>query len=384
MVNRKIKICYVVAADITLKYILKSNLHYLKENGYEVYIVCSKGKWLDEISREGFNVKVIEIKRKISPFYDFLSIFKLFNYFKKEKFDIVHTFTPKPGLIGQLSARLAGIPFVFHTIFGFYFNESTPYLKRKFFVFIEKIASVFSTKIFFRNQEDFNFAIKKGIGNKSKNKYFGDGIDIERFNPQKFSKEFVEEKKKSINLSLRIPIVGIVARLVKEKGYIDLFSAFKKIVEKFPEAVLLVVGPEDLAKKDNFNKEIVKDFGIDNNVMFLGERTDVDEIYSILDVFVLPSYREGFSHSVMEACSMGLAIVATNIRGCREAIENEKTGLLVPTKNPERLAEAIIYLLSNKELAKKMGENARKKALSEFDEKVIFKETNKEYQKNIL
>ena len=384
MGNRKIKICYVVAADITLKYILKSNLYYLKENGYEVYIVCSKGKWLDEISREGFNVKVIEIKRKISPFYDFLSIFKLFNYFKKEKFDIVHTFTPKPGLIGQLSARLAGIPFVFHTIFGFYFNESTPYLKRKFFVFIEKIASVFSTKIFFRNQEDFNFAIKKGIGNKSKNKYFGDGIDIERFNPQKFSKEFVEEKKKNINLSLGIPIVGIVARLVKEKGYIDLFSAFKKVVEKFPEAVLLVVGPEDLAKKDSFNKEIVKDFGIDNNVMFLGERTDVDEIYSILDVFVLPSYREGFSHSIMEACSMGLAIVATNIRGCREAIENEKTGLLVPTKNPEKLAEAIIYLLSNKELAKKMGENARKKALSEFDEKVIFKETNKEYQKNIL
>ena len=384
MNSGKIKICYVVAADITLKFILKGNLKYLKDKGYDVYVVSSQGKWLDEIINEGIKVKVIEVKRKITPLFDILSVFNLFFYFKKEKFDIVHTFTPKPGLIGQLSARLAGVPFVFNTIFGFYFNESTPYLKRRFFVFIERVSSNFSTKIFFRNKEDFNVAIKERIGNAIKNKYFGDGIDIERFNPENFSNDFLEEKKKRLNISLNVPVVGIVARLVKEKGYVDLFSAFKRVIEIFPNAILLVVGPEDLIKRDSFNKSIVKDFKIEKNVIFLGERTDVNEIYSILDVFVLPSYREGFSHSIMEACSMSLAVVATDIRGCREAIEHNKTGLLVPVKSSEKLAEAIIYLLSNRDLAKNMGKNAREKALREFDERVIFEKTNKEYEKVIL
>lgn len=379
MNNRKIKICYVASADITLKFLLLNHIKFLKDKGYKVSAVCSPGKWVEDLRSRGIEVKTIKMKRKITPFFDIISFFMLLSYFKKEKFDIIHTFTPKPGLLGQISARLAGAPVIFNTIFGFYFSPDSSYFKKSFFALIEKIAAKFSDRIFFRNKEDFNTAKEKKIGNGRKNIYMEDGINILHFYPEKFSQNFIKEKKKKLRINLKAPVVGILARLVAEKGYLELFSAFKKVLEKFPSAILLSVGSGDKEKKDSIDPAIVKDFGIENNVMFLGERTDVDEIYSVIDVFVLPSWREGFSHSLMEASAMAKPTVATDIRGCREIVEHDKTGLLVPPKNAEKLAEAIIYLLSNSDKAAQMGFEARKKAEVEFDERNIFEKTEKVY-----
>lgn len=380
-INKKIKVCYVVAADITLKFLLLGNIKFLMGKGYDVHVVCSPGKWLAELESLGITVKRTEIKRQITPIFDLISLLNLFWYFKKEKFDMVHTFTPKPGLIGQLAAKLAGVPIIVNTIFGFYFHDSTSYLKRKFYILIEKISGSISDVIFFRNEEDFKTARIEKIGTATKNKYLGDGIDIVRFNPEKFSKEFIEEKKKKLGINLNVPIIGIVARLVKEKGYVELFLALKKVLEKFPNVILLAVGPEDLTKKDAFSKDIVKEFGIEKNVLLLGERTDVDELFSLMDVFVLPSHREGFSHSIMEASAMALPIIASDIRGCRGAIDHGSTGILIPPRNVESLANAIIYFLENPDIAKKMGQAASKKAEREFNESVIFEKTEEEYRK---
>lgn len=383
MEKSKIKICYVASADITIKFLLFSNIEFVKKKGYDIFAVCSRGKWSSDLQKHGINIKTIKIKRKISPFSDLVSIFQLFLYFKKEKFQIVHTFTPKPGLLGQLAAKFAGVPIVANTIFGFYFHERTPYLKRKFFIFIEKIAAKCSSVIFFRNKEDFKTAEIEKIGNGKKNKYSGDGIDIVRFNPARFSEDFIKEKKAKIGLRPDVPVLGIVARLVKEKGYIELFEAFNKVIEKFPEAVLLVIGSSDLGKKDPINPAVVKNYGIEKNVFFLGERTDIDEIYPLMDIFVLPSWREGFSHSIMEASAMARPIIATNIRGCRGAVEHGVTGLLVSPKKSQKLAEAIIYLLSNSGTAKRMGQAARKKAEKEFDERIVFDRIEEEYSRLI-
>ena len=117
--------------------------------------------------------------------------------------------------------------------------------------------------------------------------------------------------------------------------------------------------------------------------IFLGERVDVDEIYSLIDIFVLPTHREGVGASILEASAMEKPIIATNIRGCREAVDNGKTGILVPLKNPEKLAEVIIYLFNNPEKAKEMGRKGREKILKEFDEKIIFSRIKIEYQRLI-
>ena len=379
------KICFVVAVDMTLKFILLSELRFFKDKGYRVSVICSPGKWLESIKKEGITVKEITIKRKaFTPFSDLISLGKLFFYFKKEKFDAVLTFTPKPGLLGQLAAKMAGVPIIINTIFGFYFQENTPLIKRKLFIFIERIAATCSDFIFFRNKEDFETAKKEKIIKNINAEHIGDGINIEKFNKKRFSKEFIIAKKKNIGIGLEKLVIGIVARLVKEKGYMELFKAYKKVLEVFPSAKLLVVGPSDLQKKDSLNLDIIKNFSIEKNVLFLGERTDVDELYSIMDIFVLPSYREGFPHSVMEASAMSLPVVTTDVRGCRNAIEPNVTGILISPKNSGELAKAIISLLSDSIKAKKMGEAGRKKAEKDFDKNILLQKMEKKIKQLLL
>jgi len=375
----KMKICFVASVDMTLKFILLSQMKYFSRKGYDVTAVCSDGKWVEGIRKQGIKIKTIEIKRKISPLSDLVSLFNLVRYFRKEKFDIICTHTPKAGLLGQLASKISGVPITANTIFGFYFNESTPYLKRKFFVAIEKIAGKCSDIIFFRNKEDFETAKKEGIGKRALRVYTGDGIDIERFNKNKFPEGFVENNKRELEIAPGKIVVGIVARLVREKGYLELFKAFKEVVEKFPNAVLIIVGGTDFDKKDKIDPSIIKDFGIQNNVLYLGERTDVDELYAIMDIFVLPSWREGFSHSIMEATAMSLPVIASDIRGCRGAVDNKETGLLISPKNYQELSRALCYLISNPKVLKEMGGKARQKAEKEFDERIFFNKIDEEF-----
>lgn len=384
MIKNNLKICLVASVDITVKFLLLSQIKFFQEKGCDVHVVCSPGKLLKDIETQGIKIRTITIKRKIfAPISDIVSLFRLFFYFKKEKFDIVFTFTPKPGFLGQISAKLAGVPIILNTIFGFYFHENTPYLKRKFFIFIEKIAGKCSSFVFFRNIEDFKTAQKEKIITQGKAEFIGDGIDISKFDSKRFSLDFIKNKKEKLGIDQNVFVVGIVARLVKEKGYLELFSAFKKVIEKFPKTLLLVIGSADTKKFDSIEISIVKDFDIEKNILFLGERNDIDEIYSVMNAFVLPSYREGFSHSIMEASAMSLPIITSDVRGCRGAVDNGVTGILVPAKDSEKLAEAIVHFLENPEKIKHMGIFGRQKAQREFDERIVFGRIKKEYDRLI-
>lgn len=331
--SRKIKICYVTSIDITLKFILLNHLKFLINEGYDMYAVCSQGKWIKDIEKEGIKVKTIRFKRKISLISDLISFIKLFFYFKKERFNIVHTHTIKASLIGQLAAKIAGIPIIVNTIHGFYFQKTDSWLKRKIFILIERIVAKCSDLIFFVNKEDMKTLIKEKICLPDLTRYFGGGVDIERFNPERFSENFIIRKKKELGIPPDKKIIGIVARLVAEKGFLELFEAFQNVLNKFPNTLLLVVGPKEPEKKDAINPTIVKKYKIEKNVIFLGERTDINEIYMLMDIFVLPSHREGLGISLLDAQAMGKPVVATNIRGCREAVDDGKTGILIPLKD---------------------------------------------------
>lgn len=383
MDKKPIKICFVASADITVKYLLLSNIKFLEQKGYDVTVVCSKGAWIESLRAQGFNITTIGLKRNITPLFDIISLGRLWWYFRGQAFDIVHTYTPKPGLLGQLAARLAGVPLVFNTIFGFYFHEAMPPFKRALFVLIEKAAALFSTDIFFRNQEDFQTAAAEGIGKAGKRIYVGDGIDLLRFYPEKYPRETLAREKEKLGIAADAPVIGIVARMVKEKGYLVLFEAFKTVLEDFPKAVLVIVGPPDKEKSDSINAFAAAKFGIEQSTRFLGERTDVDMLYSLFDVFVLPSFREGFSHSIMEASAMAKPIVASDIRGCRGAVEHRVTGLLVRAKDAPALAEALIYMLSHPKEAAAMGDAAREKAKKEFNEQYVFEKTERAYRQYI-
>jgi glycosyltransferase involved in cell wall biosynthesis len=379
MEPKKIKVCCVASVDITLKFMLFNQLKFLQSQGYEVSAVCSPGKWLKGIEKEGIRVKTIGFKRKMSLFSDIVSFFCLYSYFKKEKFHIVHTHTLKPEFYGQIAAKLAGVPIIINTLHGFDFTEDAPFLEKKFFLLLEKIAAKCSDLIFSISKKIIDIAIEEKICEPHLIKYLGRDIDIERFDPNRFNDKFILKKKRELGISAKKKIVGIVARLVVEKGYLDLFSAFKIILNKFPDTVLLIIGQEEPEKRDALQKDIVKNYGIENNVIFLGERTDVEELYSLMDVFILPSYREGIGASILEASAMERPVIATNVGGCSEAVDDGKTGVLVPVKNPGKLAKAIIYILSNPLEAKKMGRAGRKKIIKEFEKSLVFERLNKGY-----
>ena len=194
------------------------------------------------------------------------------------------------------------------------------------------------------------------------------------------SKQFILNKKKQLAINPQKRIVGIVARLVEEKGYLELFEAFKDVLLKFPDTLLLIVGPKEPEKKDRINPSIAKKYNIQKNTLFLGERFDVDEIYPLMDIFVLPTHREGVGASILEASSMERPVIATNVGGCPEAIDDNKTGILIPLKDVKKLSEAIIYLFDNPEIAKEMGQCGRQKILKEFNQKLIFDILKTEYQ----
>ncbi len=381
--HKKIKICYVVSVDIMARFILLNQLIFLKKEGFDVYLICSPGKWTKEIQEEGIKVENIRFKRRIDPFSDAIALIKLFLYFKKEKFDIVHTHTPKISLLGQVAAKLAGVPIIVNTIHGFYFQKTDSWKRRTLFMSVEKIAAKCSNLIFFVNREDMKTAIEEKICSPRFIKYFGGGVDMERFNPERFSEEFIKGKKQQLGVPENNRVIGILARLVKEKGYEDLFCAFEKILKNFPHTTLVVIGPLELEKKDFIDPAIVKDYHIEKNVLFLGERIDVDEIYAAMDMFVLPSYREGLGISLLEASAMKKPVVATDIRGCREAVEDGAGGILIPRGDVEALKEAVLYVMTHQTEAKKMGENGRLKVKEEFNEKIVFDRIKREYSRLI-
>ncbi len=173
--------------------------------------------------------------------------------------------------------------------------------------------------------------------------------------------------------------MGFVGRLVKEKGILELLCAAQIVLQQIPETRFLIIGPVDESKSDALTPRIAERYGVSEHCIFTGMRQDMPVLYSLMDVFVLPSHREGFPVSVMEASAIGLPCIVTNVRGCREAIEDKYNGLVVPLGDVRALTDAILDLLTNRDKAQKMAENGKQVALRNFDERRVFKTVETEY-----
>ncbi|MDZ4232093.1 MAG: glycosyltransferase family 4 protein, partial [Candidatus Pacearchaeota archaeon] len=329
----------------------------------------------------GVSVHQATITRRLfTPVADLIALVNLILFFQRERFDIVHTHTPKASFLGQIAAFLTRVPVRVTTIHGLYFQRGSSWQKKMIFIPIEYIKARIVHRAFSVNTEDVEYLIEKGIYPSEKIVYMGGGVDLRKLDPAKFSRGFVERKRQSLKIKPGAKVVGIVARLVKEKGFLPLFEAFAEVKKQVPEAILLVVGPEEPEKEDALDPKEVSRYGIEESVIFLGERTDVEELYPVMDVFVLPSFREGLGLSILEASAMKVPVVASDIRGCREGVEDGVTGFLVPSNNPERLAEALVRVLKNPQEAKKMGEAGRRRVEREFNEEVVFAKMVKQYR----
>ncbi|MFO7914959.1 MAG: glycosyltransferase family 4 protein [Candidatus Krumholzibacteriales bacterium] len=360
------------AVDYTAYFLLRPLGRGLREAGYQVTFCCSPGRGLELLSEEGFRVRGIRVSRNYNLFSHLISFFRLYSYLKSENFDVVHTHTPVASLIGRLAARLAGIGTVVYTAHGFYFHEGMSGAARKLYIFLEKMGGRFSDLIFVQSMEDYRDAESEGIAPAEKLVHIGNGVNPSLFGDEKHLSER-DVLREEFGITDQ-PVVGFVGRIVREKGVFDLIRAAAEVKKDFNNVKFLLIGEELESGRCGCRPELEKiigENGLSRNVILTGKREDVPAVLTLLDLFVLPSYREGMPRSVLEAMASSLPVVASDIRGCREEVIAGETGLLVPPGDFRALASAIRTILGNPRLASSMGKKGREMVLKRHDERVI-------------
>ena len=374
------RLVHLTTTDISLALLLGPQLRAFGEAGYEVIGMSAPGPYVAELEASGIShVPLRHATRAAAPGRDLLALAELRRCFRQLKPDVVHTHNPKPGIYGRLAARAAGVPAVVNTVHGLYAQPQDPWRRRAVVYGLERLAATCSQAELVQNPEDVDTLVRIGIP-RDKLTLLGNGVDLDRFDPDRVDRSAVARARQEIGAGPGDVVCGAVGRLVWEKGYRELLAAAVAVRERFPRARFAVIGPGDPGKTDALSTSDIESARA-AGVVFLGLRRDVEVLYRAMDVYVLASYREGFPRSAMEAAAMGLPIVATDIRGCRQVVERGVTGLLVPPRDPAALARALCELVADPGRRASMGAAARSRALREFDQRRVIDITLATYER---
>ncbi|MBR0571635.1 glycosyltransferase family 4 protein [Microvirga sp. STS03] len=355
-------------------------------NHYEVVGVASKGELLRRVSEEQ-NIRVVGINmtRIVSPISDLISLCKLYLLFKKEKPQIVHTHTPKAGLIGMLAAWLARVPVRMHTVAGLPLLEADG-IKRKILVLTERLTNACACNVYSNSYKMMEIMLDNDLCSPSKLGVIGNGssngIDTNYFAPSSINNTAKENLKAELKISSTDKVLCFIGRVVSDKGINELVSAFLNLVNQNPNLKLLLIGPLE-PELDALNKQTENAVLNHPNICFADYQEDVRPYLAVSDIFVFPSYREGFPNVVMQAGAMGVPCIVSNINGCNEIIEHGKNGLIVPSKDSEALEDAIHFLLNDDKALQQMADVSREIIIKRYDQKYVWQELLKEYRKQM-
>ena len=340
-------------------------------NYYEVVAVSSPDVELETIAtREGVRTIPLAMERHISLLKDVKSLFGMIRIIKKEKPDIVHSMTPKAGLISMLAAWICRVPIRMHTYTGLVFPTTTG-MKQKILIWMDRLLCACATYI---NPEGKGVAAdlkKYKITNKPLHIIANGnvrGIDADYWNTANLKNEKDVSDKKSFTFVF-------VGRMVGDKGVNELVEAFKRL----SNVKLLLVGPME-KELDPLREETIREIENNPNIDWVGAQKDVRPYYMQADAFVFPSYREGFPNTVLEAGAMGLPAIVTDINGANEIIVPNENGFIVPVKDAEALYNAMSQFVENPKMVERMAGNARKLVIDRFEQKFIWSELLKVYQ----
>ncbi|MBN1867163.1 glycosyltransferase family 4 protein [Candidatus Sumerlaeota bacterium] len=381
-----LKVLQLCAVDFTLAKFLAPFCFFLKERGYDVTAACSESEFMAPLRERGLRCVDLPIARSANLASHARSYLRLGAWLREEKFDIVHVHTPIAALIGRVAAARRGVPIRIYTAHGFYFHDRMPAHKRAFHVGLERFGALFTHYLFTQSDEDRETALRLGIAREGRVRTIGNGVDPARFDPARFTEADRAEMRRSLGIDPAAPVLGIIGRLVREKGYYELFEAMRDLRARIPGLRLLVVGDALTSDHDDHSENFqrtIDALGIRDAIVFAGQRPDVPELLHAMDVFTLPSYREGMPRSVIEAMTMGLPCVVTDIRGCREEVLDGESGYVVPVGDAAPLADRCGRLLSDPARAREMGAAARRRALVEFTEEAVFQRQIEVYEQLI-
>jgi len=378
----KNKLIRITTIPISLEKLLSGQLRFMSVH-YDVTAIAAEKQNLEKLVKSQ-NVAVfpLEMTRQITPLKDILAVVKLYFFLKKTKPFIVHTHTPKAGIVGMLASKLAGVPVRLHTVAGLPLLEANGF-KRKILNFVEKQTYNCATKVYPNSyglseiikQNNFCDSNKlKVIANGSSN-----GIDTNYFNPDLISEEQKVALKKELSIAANDFVFLFVGRLVKDKGINELIIAFEKLQVEIPTIKLLLVGnfEDDL---DPLFPITISSIKSNSAIISVGFQNDVRPYFGISNCLVFPSYREGFPNVVLQAGAMQLPSIVSNINGCNEIIQDHQNGLIIPVKDENALFYAMKKMAIDTDLINEMKKNCRQMIISNYDQKLVWEAILTEYR----
>lgn len=372
------RLAHIATVDLSLRFLLRDQLRAFREAGFEVIGISAPGPWVRELVAEGLtHVPVEGLARRWAPLGDGRAFAGLVRALRAHRPQIVHTHTPKARILGRIAARLAGVPIVVNTYHGLYGVERGG-LRRRLFLALERFGARWGDFEFSQSREDLETLRRARVVSPERSAYLGNGVDLVAFDPERVD---ARAARAALRIDPGAVVVGMVGRLVWEKGYREFFAAAEALKREHPSVACIAVGPHEPGKGDAVPAEAARDLEARGIVRFLGMRTDMPALYAAMDVFVLPSYREGFPRAAVEAAAMGRPLVLSDIRGCREVVADGRNGFLVPVREVAPLLDRIRRLVADPALRRALGAESRRRAVQEFDERRVIATTLDVYRR---
>lgn len=380
----KPKLIRITTVPESLRGLLKGQLGFMAKNGFEVVAVSSPGKALEDVEKnEDVKTIAVEMSRTISPIKDLKALFQLIQVLRKEKPEIVHTHTPKAGLLGMLAARIVGVPHRLHTVAGMPLTVATG-VKRKILNFTEKLTYACATQVYPNSYGLQEIILENKFTKKEKLKVIGhgssNGIDTMKFDPNRITLEKVQEFKSKLGIANDDFVFLFVGRVVTDKGVNELVEAFIKVSKINSKVHLIIVGDYEKSL-DPLNKITENTIVTHNKIHFQGIQMEIVKFFAISNALTFPSYREGFPNVVMEAAAMQLNCIVSDINGCNEIITHGENGWIVPTHNVEKLIYWMNWCVVNKEISDEMGIKSRKLVQTKYERNFVQNKLLEEYKK---
>lgn len=379
------KIIRVATIPLAFKNLLKGQLNYMGKNGFNIIAVSSDGKDIESIKKEeNCSYLIVPMTRKITPLKDLLSLYKLIKLFIKEKPDIVHTHTPKAGLLGMMAAKIAAVKIRIHTVAGLPLMVEKG-AKKKLLIFIERITGFCATNVWPNSNSllDYIEQEKLVISKKLKviSKGSSNGVNIKKFNiePLKPEEKVNIFKKIDHHFDEKNYYLLFIGRLVKDKGITELVESFRNLLNKKKGIYLMLVGDFE-QELDPLPQHICDEIINNKNILFFGWQNEVSIFYKLANLFVFPSHREGFPNVLLQAGACGVPIACSKIEGNSDIVENE-CGLFFEKENAQSLHDALLFMIENKDYCKLVSSNLYLKIHSCFTNEIIWKEIKNNYLK---
>jgi glycosyltransferase involved in cell wall biosynthesis len=349
---------------------LQAQLRYIVSRGVQLTLISDAGQELETVAADvGAAAVGIPMRRDPAPRADVVSLWKLIGLFRRSSFDIVHSSTPKAGLLAAVAGTIARVPIRMHTYTGQPWVELYG-IRRWFPRESDRIVSMLATQLYADSPSQRAFLIQERLVDRRKIAIVGAGsiagVDFERFSLNKWGGKKALETRSELGISAEASVIIFVGRINRDKGIVELVAAFEKITAEFPDGHLLLVGPLE-SERNLLPIETLHTIKRDRRIHLVGFTAMPEKYLAAADIFCLPSYREGFGSVVVEAAAMKLPAVVTRITGLVDTVVDGVTGLLVPAKDGNGLARALKRLLDSKGLRSSLGHAGWQRALATFD-----------------